>query len=44
MKTGQGVPHRVVLVVNFFLFLKYCFFVVAIVDLVYDVEAIFRLP
>ena len=41
----QGVQRRVVLVVNSFIFLKlyFCCFVVAIFDLVYDVEAIHRL-
>ena len=37
----QGVQHRMVLVVNFFVFLKKKFscFVVAICDLVHDVDA-----
>ena len=43
---NQGVQRRMVLVVNFFIFLKFkllCL-VVAICDLVHDVEAIFHLP
>ena len=39
----QGVQHRMVLVVNFFKFLKILFFfcfVVAMCDLLHDVEAI----
>ena len=42
---SQGVQGRMVLVVNFFVFLKLLFFcfVVAIVDLVHNVEAIFPL-
>ena len=42
----QGVQPRMFLVVNFFFeFLKYFFFfVVAIYDLVHDVEAIFHFP
>ena len=42
----EGVQCRMVLVVNFFVFLKllYFCFVVAICDLVHHVEAIFYLP
>ena len=42
LKSFQGVQRRTVLVVNFFQFFKYIFFglVVAIFDLVHDVEAI----
>ena len=43
----QDIQRRMVLVVNFFIFLKKKFFfcfVVAICDLVHDVEAIFHLP
>ena len=39
----QGVPRRMISVVNFFIFLKTKFFVVATFDLVHDVEAIFHL-
>ena len=38
----EGVQHRMVLVVHFFLFLFFCF-VVAMCDLVHDVEDIFHL-
>ena len=41
----QGVQRRMVLVVNYFVFLKlFILVVVAISDLVHDVEAIFHLP
>ena len=43
---GQGVQCRMVLVVNFFVFLKlnvFCF-VAAILNPVHDLEAIFHLP
>ena len=41
----QGVQGRMVLVVNFFELLHFLFFyVVAIIDLVHNVEAIFPLP
>ena len=41
----QGVQRRMISVVNFFFFLKFLFscFVVAICDLVHDVETIFHL-
>ena len=42
---NTGVQHRMVLVVNFFVFLKSLFcFVVAIYDLAQYTEAIFHLP
>ena len=42
----QGVQHRMVFVVNFFVFLVLSFyrFVVTIFDIVHDVEAKFHLP
>ena len=46
MVHNKRVQNRIVLVVHFFEFKKKFFFcfVVAIFDLVYDVEAIFTLP
>ena len=45
MHVTQGVQHRMVLVVIFCIFnIKLFCFVVAMCDLVHDVEAVFHLP
>ena len=40
----QGMQHRMVLVVNFFIFMIFFCFDVPICDLVHNVETIFHLP